>query len=140
MDNDKISKESNLRTKPKATTYKFKGYNLPNTMILKLWGDILVKEDDKVLIRKKGSKYNYNVNIINNNPLTYNVTLELPNKEVFLTFIDVKNNEMNSLNSFTRYIGPNEYYFVNGELLLRLNPRKTSLLEQTNVYKNKFGN
>ena len=143
LDNNKISKSSNLtkniKIKEKSTSYKFKGYNLPNTMNLKLWGDILIKEEDKVLIRKKGSKYNYNVNIINNNPLTYNVTLQFPNNEVFLTFTDVQNNDFNNLNSFTRYVGPNEYYFINGELVLRLNPRKISYLELLNLYKNKFG-
>jgi len=37
-------------------------------------------------IRKKGSSYIYNIIISNNNPLTYNVTLNLPYLETFLSF------------------------------------------------------
>jgi hypothetical protein len=143
LDNDKISKKSTIGTKKslkqKIKTYQFKGYNLPNTMDYKFWGKIISITDNNIIIRKKGSKYIYNINIINNNPLTYNVTLELANKDVFLTFIDIQNKNFDSLNYFTRYIGPNEYYFQNGELLLRLNPKKISFLEGINLYKNKFG-
>lgn len=46
--------------------------------------------------------------------------------------------EPTNLNSFTRYIGSNEYYFVDGQLELWLNPRKTSFLETVNLYKTKF--
>ena len=144
LDNNKISKVSTIKKliKPKAKTYKFKGYNLPNTMSLKLWGKELIRDNNKIDIRKKGSQYIYNIEVIDveNKPLTYNVSLQLyKNNEKYLSFKDVINNDFNNLNSFTRYIGSNEYYFVDGELVLRLNPRKTSFLESVNLYKNKFG-
>jgi DNA polymerase type B, organellar and viral len=139
-DNKKISLKPTINKiiKPKAQTYKFRGYNLPNTMDLKLWGTIITKSDQNIIIKKKASQYIYNVKILNE-PLTYNVTLELVNKETFLSFTDVINTDFNSLNSFTRYIGSNEYYFVDNNLELRLNPRRTSFLERINLFKNKLG-
>jgi len=52
----------------------------------------------------------------------------LPNNEVMLTFKDIKSLN-DPLNTFNRYIGSNEYYFVDGVLELRINPWKTSYLE-----------
>ena len=137
LDNKIINKVNriNKRLKPKAITYKMKGYNLPNTMDLKLWGALIDKLEDGMLIRKKSSQYTYNIKITDN-PLTYNVTLNLAdNKEIHLTFTDKINSDFNNLNSFTRYIGSNEYYFVDGELVLKLNPRKISFLEKLNLIK-----
>jgi len=114
-------------------------------MDLDTWGtkiSSIQENDNKIIIRKKGSKYIYNIEIINNNPLTYNVTLSLPINEIneiFLTFKDIQNISFNNLNSFTRYIGSNEYYFIDGELELRINPKKTSFLELNNIHENKFG-
>jgi len=108
-------------------------------MDIKLWGRKTSVDNNITLIRKKGSKFLYEVEIIQTNDnLTYNVKLILPNNETFLSFTDIQNKDFNSLNSFTRYIGSNEYYFVDGNLDLRLNPRKTSFLEQdkTNLEKN----
>jgi len=129
------------KIKQKASTYKFRGYNLPTTMNYKLWGTILSKTDQKVIIKKKGSQYIYNIEIINieNEPLKYNVTLNLPTKETFLSFTDIINNDFNNLNSFIRYVGSNEYYFINGILELKFNPRKTSNLELLNLNETKSG-
>jgi hypothetical protein len=130
LDNKIINKVNRIskRLKPKAITYKMKGYNLPNTMDLKLWGPLIEKVEDGMLIQKKSSQYTYNIKITDY-PLTYNVTLNLAdNKEIHLTFTD-------SINSFTRYIGSNEYYFVDGELVLKLNPRKISFLDKINLIK-----
>jgi hypothetical protein len=52
----------------------------------------------------------------------------LPNNEVMLTFKDVKNIN-DQVNTFTRYIGRSEYYFVDGILELKINPWKISYLE-----------
>jgi hypothetical protein len=92
-------------TKPKLKTYQFKGYNLPNTMNLKLWGSILTVNLYQTVIKKKGSKFLYEVESIeDSNELIYNVKMILPSKEVMLTFKDVKNIN-DPINTFTRYIG-----------------------------------
>lgn len=138
-DNTKIDKKITIskdNIKQKVKTYQFRGYNLPNTMNLNLWGRKITEKNNLILISKKGSKFNYEINkYYNKNDLIYDVKLLLPNKEVMLTFKDIKNNN-NNFNTFTRYIGSNEYYFVNGILELRLNPWRTSFLEQVKV-KNK---
>ena len=141
LTNEKIDRKTTIKklVREKAKTYSFRGYNLPNTMKLSLWGKELFRNGNSINIKKKGSQYVYKIDIVND-PLTYNVSLLLPkNNEVFFSFIDVINNDFNNTNSFTRYVGSNEYYFVDGNLELRLNPRKTSYLEQVNLYKNKFG-
>jgi len=106
-------------------------------MDLKLWG-VKLSDNGSMSIRKKGSSYIYNIIISNNNPLTYNVTLNLPYLETFLSFTDIQNKDFNGLDSFTRYIGSNEYYFIDGKLELRLNPRKFSFLEEDNNYYSSF--
>jgi hypothetical protein len=110
-------------------------------MDLRLWGNTISKTNNMILIRKKGSQYIYNIEIIDipKKPLTYNITLRLPTQESFISFTDIQNKEFKNLNTFTRYIGPNEYYFVDGILELRVNPRRTSFLEAINIHKNKFG-
>jgi hypothetical protein len=98
-------------------------------MDYKLWGTILsvfnlIKEetDNLVLIRKKGSKFLFEIEIMTGDKdISYNVKLILPTNEVMLTFKDIKSID-DPINTFNRYNGSNEYYFVNGVLELRLNP------------------
>jgi hypothetical protein len=134
-----IAKDNNKiisNTKQIMKTYPIRGYNLPNTMNLKLWGSTLTipqltveKNNELILIRKKGSKFLYEIEITqDSNELIYNVKLILPNNEVMLTFKDIKNIN-DPINNFIRYIGRSEYYFIDGILELKINPWRTSYLE-----------
>jgi len=134
-----IAKDNNKiisNTKQIMKTYPIRGYNLPNTMNLKLWGSTLTipqltveKNNELILIRKKGSKFLYEIEITqDSNELIYNVKLILPNNEVMLTFKDIKNIK-DPINNFIRYIGRSEYYFIDGILELKINPWRTSYLE-----------
>jgi hypothetical protein len=131
-DNTKINKNtiSNISKKIKIKSYVFRGYNLPNTMDIKTWGKYISKIDNILLIRKKGSKFNYEIdsNIINNEIIN-KVKIIHPeyNNEILISFKDIRNINDN-INTFTRYISSNEYYFINGKLELGINPRKASFL------------
>jgi hypothetical protein len=98
-------------------------------MNLKLWGRTIRRTEQNILIGKKSSQYQYDISITND-PLSYKVNLLLPSGENFLTFTDKVNSDFNNLGSFTRYIGSNEYYFVNNILELRINPRKISFFRE----------
>jgi hypothetical protein len=107
LDNDKISKTTTIsKTKKlKIKTYTFRGYNLPNTMDINLWGNNFSIDKNITLIKKKGSKSIYEVEFIKeNNEFINNVKLMLPNKEVLLTYKDVRNIK-DPINTFTRYMG-----------------------------------
>ena len=62
---DKVSTESNkIINKQKVKTYPIRGYNLPNTMNLKLWGKKIIDNNNNLFkIRKKGSKFIYEIEI-----------------------------------------------------------------------------
>jgi hypothetical protein len=108
-------------------------------MDLKAWGTKISHVNNLILIRKKGSKFLFEVTMDENKKdLIYNVKMILPNNEVMLTFKDIKSVN-DSINTFNRYIGSNEYYFYDGNLELRLNPWKTSKLELVNLYENRLG-
>jgi len=110
----------------------FRGYNLPNTTNIKTWGTKISINNNILTLKKKGSKFNYEIESLKtNNDSINNVKLILPNlnNEILFTFRDIRNHNDN-FNTFTRYIGSNEYYFVNGVLELRLNPWKLGCLEQ----------
>lgn len=130
-DNKNIDTKTTIKklVKPKAKTFKMRGYNLPDTMNLKLWGRTIRRTEQNILIGKKSSQYQYDISITND-PLSYKVNLLLPSGENFLTFTDKVNSDFNNLGSFTRYIGSNEYYFVNNILELRINPRKISFFRE----------
>jgi hypothetical protein len=112
-----------------------KGYNLPNTMDLKLWGRLLSKTETILRIQKYRSKFIYEIELIS--PLIHNVKL-LIGKEIILSFKDILTDE-NDLRTFTRYINADEFHYVNGKLELKLYSKHTHNIKQLDLFKNKFG-
>lgn len=117
--------------KRKVTTYKFYGYNLPATMDYNLFGNVLTKINNKIIIAKTNSSFIYSIEIFDN----YNNVEILHNQKVILKFKDMKN-DLNNLSTFNRLIKNQEYVFKNGLLIVKKLNRNSSYLESVNISKN----
>nr|QWO71383.1 DNA polymerase [Termitomyces sp. Mi165-7] len=127
--------------KSESINLKFKGYILPNTMDISLWGESIIEKDySKAIILKRQSKAVYQVEIRNKN---LNVKYLINNK-VILTFSDYMDDKYN-LSTFTRKIK-----YKNKEIIYKIMDGKivfmSKLIEfkfmkgvsKESDYKNKF--
>jgi hypothetical protein len=120
----------------KLPTFKFYGYNLPNTMNLKLWGTQVSHENNHYKIKRANSNLFYDITI---EPLWNIIKIINSNNMTILTFKDIP--DINNNNSFTRIINNQTYYFNNGELIVKTLNKINNLLTKLNKDKkliNKF--
>jgi hypothetical protein len=124
--NNKGKRKNIIRNNMKPV-YHIGGYNLPNTMDITSWGNCLFSHKyTRAQITKTNSKIVYDVSIYDN----YNL-IEMKYKDrTLLEFKDIMMDHGN-LNYFHRIIedGKHEYYFENGEIVLRKVIRKVKFLE-----------
>ena len=104
--------------------FKFKGFNLPNSMDITTWGNIhFYSNYTKAIVFKYKSKGNYHITIMTNYII---VDLMVDNK-IILQFKDTML-DVNNLNTFSREINNQKYIFKDGELILKQIIRKTKFI------------
>ena len=91
-------------------------YTLPTTMNIKLWGGLLSKTKDLIIIQRYRSKSIFQIKPIN--PLINQIEI-LVGEKVILNFRDELINE-NNLRSFIRYIDNDEYHYENGKISFKI--------------------
>jgi len=113
----KIDDSNILKNKDKTNkieTFRFAGYNLPNTMDFTTWGDYHFLDERNVIVHKKSSKLEYHIELFNNYQ-----KVELKSDDfILLSFKDTMNDK-SDLSTFTRTIKRQEYIFEEGKLLLK---------------------
>nr|YP_010130189.1 hypothetical protein KQ422_mgp109 [Clavaria fumosa]QPZ51091.1 hypothetical protein [Clavaria fumosa] len=104
------------------------GYYLPNTMDFHIWGEIIYLSKTRSIVRRDSNSI-YFINIFKNK---INVQLKSENK-LLVNFEDIKKEEDNLL-TFKRTINDldhfEDYFYVNGEIKLKTNEKKTPFLSQ----------
>jgi|SRR5882762_1332797 len=119
---------------PSDKAFNFLGYNLPNTMDVTKLGDIIYIEGNIILVQNQDRLYRIN------KLEKYNFfQLNIKNKLV-LEYKDYLN-DVNNLDTFTRYIKDQEYKFINGKLIVKLINRKTKFIKSikpNKIITNKF--
>ncbi len=124
--------------KEKTNFLRLGGFNLPNTMDLFQWGDVVFfNNDTKALVFKKRSKAEYHITFIGKNSM--NIKYKL-NDKVLLEFTDILR-DLNNLSTFTRIIQNNKYYFEKGEIISKIKLHKVNkilTLKKQPYYINKF--
>lgn len=127
---EKLTKQTykpNLLNSDEKSSFDFKGYKLPNTMDLTLWGVYIFTNFvfffTSAIVYKPNSKAIYHITLFDNYQL---VELKLGDK-VIIKFKDIII-EPNNLGSFNRIIDSQEYIFENGNLLLKKFTYKTNFL------------
>jgi len=114
---------------PSDKTFNFLGYNLPNTMDVTKLGKIIYQEGNIFLVENQDRLYRIN------KLEKYNlIQLNIKNQLV-LEYKDYLN-DVNNLETFTRYIKNQEYKFINGELIVKLVNRKTKFIKSIKPNKN----
>jgi hypothetical protein len=135
---NKSSKLISRNKNDNKTTYKFSGWKLPNTMDYNLFGQILTNIKNKtILIKDINEQYYYNVFIKKDHN---EVHLLNSTKNLIVTFLDYPADK-NNLNSFTRIINNQTYYFKDNQLIFKTLKRSTNFLtsiEKDNKLNNKF--
>jgi len=135
ISDDKLeSKESKIsgskKYKKDIGTFKFWGYNLPNTMDFTQWGKIILSTDDVTIIKKYNSSDIFNIT----KNKDYNF-IQLKDKDLLIfEFYDYFNDSKN-LNTFTRIINDQEYNFIDGELITKIIKRKTKFIKSIKTNK-----
>jgi hypothetical protein len=111
-----LFKGNKILTK-KLPTNKFYGYNLPNTMDYKLWGNIICSKRYANLINIPNTDLFYKV-ISKREGRMINI-LTTSNLKI-LKFNDYYLHNNYNLNTFTRIINNESYQFLNGKLIIEV--------------------
>jgi len=103
-------------------------YDLPNTMDFHQWGEVIFLTKTRSIVRRD-SKSIYFINIFKNK-----LIVQLKNeKKVLISFEDIKKEEDN-LSTFIRTVNDlvhfEDYFYINGEIKLRTNQKKTPFISQ----------
>jgi hypothetical protein len=128
--NPKLSIINKNRNK---STYKFMGWNLPNTIDFRLWGIIdkaLTKNN--IIIKDMNNKYYFNVKVYKDHN---EIQLKTFNNVLITKFYDYPL-DVNNITNFKRIINNHIYYYNNGELVLKTLNLKSKYLTNIETSKN----
>lgn len=113
-----------------STHLKLGPFRIPMTMDLNTWGETMFSDSNMHIIRKKNTKLNYQVDLVN--ALTNKVTLFEKNKvSELISFTDIRS-DGDSLNTFIRLFKHHVYYICNGSRFFELNKRVAVRLNKNN--------
>ena len=119
--------------------YNFTGWNLPNTIDYKLWGNILYYISNKIIhVNDFSNKYLYKIYIKKDHNEIH--LLNLKTNNLIIKFYDYPM-DVNNLSIFRRIINNHIYYYKDNKLILKTLNRETSFLtsiEKDNKINNKF--
>src|SRR5216684_919584 len=123
-----ISKEKlNITNK---LIYNFGGWNLPNTIDYKLWGNIIFNISSKIIqVNDFSGKYYYKIFVNKDHNEVH--LLNSNNNNLIIKFFDYPID----VSSFRRIINNQTYHFKNGLLILKTIKRSTNYLKSLKIDK-----
>ena len=110
--------------KDKATTFKFGGYKLPNSMDITRWGHCIFNNDyQSAIVYKQHSTSEFHIQIQDR---SLHVELKIGDK-VLLTFTDTMVDKTD-LSTFNRVVKGQKYYYEEGKIFLKQIEKKAQYL------------
>ncbi len=123
-----LSKESkiggSIKQQTKIESFKFLGYNLPNSIDYTILGEIIQSNGNIIII--KNSKTNYFYNIIKYE--THNFIQIKFKDQIIIEYKDYLDDPYN-LGTFTRKIKNHEYKFIDGKLIVKKLERQNKFIK-----------